>query len=263
VKIGIVGVGLMGGSLALRLNDLGHALYLDDPDPETQQALRDARLGVVGPWSAWIGEAEVVVVSVPPAQMAPVLEDMAQKVGPAQQLVEWSSVKEPLVSTLQNIGRRVTTISMHPMAGREKRGFKAASRELFCGRPLLFVDYGLGYPDSGVMAWWAGVLEMSVHQLPWDEHDRAIAWISQLPYVVSNALKEAVRGQVNPAWVALAGPGYRDTTRVGESDAAFWVPVLRHNRDELVTAIQAVKEELDRWVRCLSDEVTSKEAQVR
>jgi len=254
VNVGIIGVGLIGGSVAKALTGPDIELFFDDPDPETCAQL--TTLGTVGPWRQWISRCDHVVVAVPLGVMGTVLSEVADLMTPHQWLVELSSVKGPLLEVFRRIHARTRLLPLHPMAGREVRGFGAADAELFRDHPLLAIDWDGHPPDAQQVGWWANRLGMTPHVVEARLHDQAMAWVSQLPYVVSAALRQAVGGQIPAGWLSLAGPGYRDTTRVGQGDPHFWWPVLTANRDELVRGVDVMIEELKNWRQALLPETS-------
>lgn len=240
MKVGIVGVGLIGGSIAYALSQHGVALYLDDANPETARELQHRQLGQVAPYPQWASLVDQVVLALPMSEVPPIIDDLVPRMAEHSQLVDFSSLKLPLSKSLVQAGRRVTVVALHLMAGREVNGLDAARADLFSGWPLAVVDVGLGYPPAGVVDWWQSILHTDEPSY-WSaaQHDAAIAWVSHLPYVVSRALRQAIEDHQGEAW-RLRGPGYRDTTRVGMSP---WEPLagqLQENHQELEEGLDRV-----------------------
>lgn len=247
MKVGIVGVGLIGGSLARALAESGVRLWLDDHDPAVIEAARRAGLGTVAPVDEWAGSIDMVVFSVPLSVMARTLEDVVPKLRPDAWVVDVSSVKRPIQGALLRAGQRVQVLSMHLMAGREISGFSGSTAALFRESPAAVVDVGLPLPPSHLVSWWQKHLATKPFTL-WtmDEHDSAVAWISQLSYLLSWTLRTVVEREA-PEALSLAGPGYRDTARVGHTEVQAIAPMLFSNAAELKRALLACESELRQW----------------
>ncbi|NMP22424.1 prephenate dehydrogenase/arogenate dehydrogenase family protein [Sulfobacillus harzensis] len=252
MKVGIVGAGLIGGSMARRLADCRVPLWLDDGDPATRQALEALHLGEVRPWQDWIADVDAVVLAVPTGVVGRVVNALLPVIKDNTWLVDVSSVKRPVAEVLRTAGQRVPVMALHIMAGRETSGFSASDANLFQGRPMAVVDIGLGFPAPEAVAWWQerlGTEPASYWSL--EQHDEHIAWVSQLPYLVSRALRTVVETHVG-GMPALAGPGYRDTTRVGASSLKNLEDLLWANRVELMTALNVMASEIEGWRAILS-----------
>ena len=251
MKVGIVGVGLIGGSIAKALALQGVKLFLDDRDPATQEALQAQRMGLVAPWQEWAGSVDQVVVSVPLERAAGLIEVLSSHLGAASTLVDVGSVKTPLAPALVRASQHVRVLSLHVMAGRERSGFDQAAPDLFSGRPLAVVDVGVGFPEEERAVWWQHHLGTERPSY-WTaaDHDAAVAWVSQLPYVASRSLKQVVEKTL-PKALLLQGPGFRDSTRVGTTPIETVNPMLISNREQLSRALLALESEIRAWRECL------------
>ena len=248
MKVGIIGVGLIGGSVARALANRDVKLLLSDTNPTTVDQLRRVFPGAtVGDGQTWAQEADAVVLAVPLEKMEVVIRELVPLMNQAAWLVDLSSVKRPLKSALLWASQYVRVLSLHLMAGREVNGFDQAQADLFHGCPAAVVDFGLGLPPEEVVRWWQMQLNTAPFS-PWDlnQHDDAIAWVSQLPYLVSRALEQVVLAEA-PRALSLAGPGYRDTARVGRTDAKALAPMLQSNEGELKRALLALESKIRAW----------------
>ncbi len=257
MNVGIVGVGLIGGSITLALREQGHLLWLDDSRPETARALKKPRLGTVKPWQGWCSRMDLVVLAVPFPDMEGIIRKVAPRMRAGAALVELSSIKAPLVPALLEAGQRLKVASLHFMAGREVSGFANASSTLFRDCSAAAVDVGLGYPGSEVLEWWQqqlGTKPFSLWTCP--QHDAAMAWISQLPYIISHTLSEVVGSEV-PDWLTLAGPGFKDTARVGATAWEAVAPMINHNTAEISRGLLAFEEQLRTWREYLDGQANS------
>lgn len=246
-RIGIIGIGLIGGSVALRLKSQGVSLYLDDSDPVTQVAARQQGFTAVGPWTSWIHSVDWLVLAVPLKHVARLMESVAPHLPSSGWLIELSSVKTPLIPALRSAARHVQVASLHFMAGREREGFAAARADLFQGCPAALVEGAWGVPGPEWLDWWRvnlGVARFTHHCAA--EHDAMMAWISQLPYLASRAVREVVE-QNHPDALELTGPGFRDTTRVGRQAWESVAPSFSANPEELTRALLALESTLRSW----------------
>ncbi|PSR20387.1 MAG: prephenate dehydrogenase/arogenate dehydrogenase family protein [Sulfobacillus acidophilus] len=257
MTVGIVGVGLIGGSVAQALSAQKQSLWLDDRDPATKQALSRLRLGRVDSYVRWAGGVDTVVLAVPLQEMTRIIYDIVPRMRSTATLIDLSSVKGPVAEALRWAGQSVQVLSLHLMAGREVSGFTAASPDLFRDCAAAVVDIGLGSGPADAIAWWQQVLGCAPFGL-WSayEHDRAMAWVSQLPYLASRAVAQVVQAQA-PQTMALAGSGFRDTTRVGKTALSEVLPMLSHNAEELSRALLALESELRVWRQCLDRSVSA------
>lgn len=253
MKVGIIGVGLIGGSIARALRRRAIPLWMDDADAPTQEAIRAHQLGHVGPWREWVTQVDQVVVAVPLPRVPELVADLATAMRPSATLVELSSLKIPLLPSLAAAAEHVGLLSLHFMAGREVSGFTASREDLFADAPAIAVNIGAP-ADPILLRWWRenlGSSEFVVREAA--THDAAMAWVSQLPYLVSRALRVCVEAQTDPEALALAGPGFWDSVRVGRGDWLAVEPMLRANRGDLSRALVAVESTLSAWRESLND----------
>lgn len=247
MKVGIIGVGLIGGSIAASLQVPEVELFLDDANPDVREALSRRHFGEVSSWRDWIGQVEKLVVSVPSHGMPGLIDEVASLMADNAVLMEISSLKRPIAPALTRASKKVTVLSLHLMAGKEVSGLPASQADLFEDCNVALVDVGAGIPDFAEIRWWQERLKFGAFSV-WtvDEHDKAVAWVSQLPYLVSRAVRETVESH-NPGAVGLAGPGYRDTCRVGHSAWEPLAPLFRQNAGALDEALSAMEAEIHRW----------------
>lgn len=238
-KVAVVGLGLVGGSWAGAVRPLvGVVLGCD--------VLTNARRGacerglVEAAWAApgrWLRECDLVVLAVPPGAMAGVAGRCLPHMKQGAILTDVCSVKgtvvEELVPMLQE--HEVVYVPGHPLAGKERSGLDAACPDLFRGAPYVLCE-PLPGGERGERAWQelAILVEgMGVHPLRVGvrDHDRLVAAVSHLPYLVAVALARTL-GAMEAAGVpatALASTGFRDTTRVALSPPGLWAEILVRN----------------------------------
>jgi prephenate dehydrogenase len=241
--LGIVGVGLLGGSLALaaRGRKVVHGVVGTDRLPgvlarAVERGLIDEALPTP---EAVAARADLTVFCTPVDQIA----SQALAAAPHARgiLSDVGSTKAAIARALAHVPHFVPA---HPLAGSEKAGPEYARDDLFRGRLVLLTP--TANTDASalerVRAFWQG-LEARVECLDADEHDRALALTSHLPHLVASALA----GILPPEWATLTASGFRDTTRLASGSVELWRAIFLHNRDALREALSRLRTQLDRY----------------
>jgi prephenate dehydrogenase len=229
VRIAVIGLGLIGGSLLRTLAGAGHAVLGYDADPATRAMARTAaakapagtRWQITGTVRDASGGADVVVLAVPLPAVGGVLDELGTA-GYTGLVTDVTSVKVPVRELVrQRTGRLFGYAGGHPMAGRETSGFGAADPTLFHGCAwVLCLE-----PDETDLADWltlAGMLtSLGARVVPTTaaEHDRAVAAVSHVPHLLASALMAAAAG--DPLALTLGAGSFRDGTRVAASPPAL------------------------------------------
>jgi prephenate dehydrogenase len=250
VKIGIAGLGLIGGSLAYALRS-AHEVRGYDVGRDTREAARAAGLPVVDTLEALL-PAEVVIVATPMAAVLPTLATLAARAGSAV-LLDVASVRGPVDAFARTESGGARLVGMHPMAGRSTQGFASADPAMLIGRPFLIVPTATS--DAPAMATAREVARGAggvVTVCSAVEHDRIVGLVSALPLAVAAALQVAVAdGTIDLA--TFAGPGYRDTTRLALTPPDLAEPILLANSGNVVAAIARLRTVLDELERAVAD----------
>ncbi len=241
-RVGIVGLGLIGGSIALDLVAAGRAVVALDPDEATRVAAGRAGIEVADDLGGLARAVDVVVVATPAAVVADVVMDLvAMTTAP---VTDVASVRDPAALGLSAPLPR-TWIGSHPMAGTERSSFQAARRGLLVGAPWLLTPH-----DDVDMAALATVAELALalRTRPMvvapEVHDAMVATVSHLPHLLAYALQHRGREVGGDVVAALAGPSFRDATRVAASSPEFWSDLIGRNHD----AVAATLADLQRWL---------------
>lgn len=251
-RVAILGLGLIGGSLAraLRARGLAREIIAVGRTREPLEAAR--REGVIDRYetepSAAAQQADLVVLATPVRLLEPLLEAIWSEVDREALVTDVGSVKRSLTRLADRLARSrpVSFIGGHPMAGSERSGFAASRADLFEGA-LTFVTPGaMSPPEAGkrARALWEGV-GSRVIECPPEEHDRIVAAVSHLPHLVAYALVAAVLG-LDEAALGYAAGGFRDTTRIAASSGALWREIFELNRGPLLEMLARYRGEFDR-----------------
>jgi prephenate dehydrogenase len=237
---GIVGLGLMGGSLARDLSARGVRVLGWDRDGSTVARAMEAG-AVAGPLR---GEAvDVLVLAVPVLDALNALAGWTAQVRGVRLITDLGSTKAAIVARAEALGVGDRFVGAHPLAGGERCGWGASRTGLYEGARV----YLTPAPScaEGVVslahALWAG-LGARTETVDAAEHDRRLAWSSHLPQAVSSALAAALAGAGVPR--EALGPGGRDVTRLAGSSPELWAQVAADNRANLAPALAAVEAEL-------------------
>lgn len=240
--VAVVGLGLVGGSLARALRRARYRVIGVDRAGVCRRAKAaravDATFADVCK-AALV--ADVIVLAAPPAANRALLRRLA----PFRRLVvtDVGSVKGAIVREARRLGLR-QFVGGHPIAGSERAGFGASRADLFRGHAWALVPAedarAFRIVRELVRATGARPIRMRA-----DEHDRALAYLSHLPQLVAWALMDAARGDAVAARrLRLAGPGFRDMTRLARSPRPLWREILAENRPEVARALRAVRRRL-------------------
>jgi prephenate dehydrogenase len=250
VKIGIAGLGLIGGSLAYALR-AAHEVRGYDTGRETRDAARAAGLIVVDTLEALL-PSDVVIVATPMSAVLPTLATLAPHAGSAV-LVDVASVRGPVDEFARTEADGARLVGMHPMAGRSTQGFASADAAMLIGRPFLVVPTATS--DAPAMAAAGDVARGAggvVTVCSAAEHDRIVGLVSALPLAVAAALSiAAADGTVDLP--TFAGPGYRDTTRLALTLPDLAEPILLANSANVVAAIARLRTVLDELESAVAD----------
>lgn len=252
-RVVIIGLGLMGGSLARALKRAGDTIHIRALTSERdaiEQALHDGAIdAAVENVGQAFADADVIVYATPIATTLELLEAHAPLLhGASAAITDAGSVKLPVATLARALGLE-RFVGSHPLCGSERSGYAASRAELYDGATVYVVAGGDSPAYETVAALWraAGAQVASIDA---GLHDERMAWISHLPQVLASTLGATLaREGVAPAEL---GPGGRDVTRLAASAPELWVEILHQNRHHVVPALRAFTEELRRFENALA-----------
>jgi prephenate dehydrogenase len=264
-RVAIVGVGLIGGSLALagkRAGAFAHVVGAGRSQANLDLALRT---GIIDEAHTDVARAvrgaDLVVLAAPADACVELLTAVAAAAGPACVLTDVASVKAPICSEAVRLGVGSRFVGAHPIAGGTATGAAAADASLFVGRTVV-VTPGVAEraPRDTVARMWRAV-GAEVLDLDADAHDGVVAVSSHLPQLLASSLCALVGGDQRQAlFLRLCGAGFRDTTRIAAGDAAMWTAIARENRRHLLDAVDRFAE---LWARVRDALARGDDAEVR
>jgi arogenate dehydrogenase (NADP+) len=258
MRIGIVGLGLIGGSLAIDLRRQGHELLGVSRRAETcRQAISQGIVDQARPEMGLMASAEVIFLCTPLGALEATLDQLLPHLSPAAVLTDVGSVKAPVVA--QIAPQWLNFVGGHPMAGKAESGLDAAEAGLFVDRAYVLTPVETTPPAAlETVAALARSLHSQVYYCDPAAHDRAVAWISHLPVMLSASLIAACLAEPDAVVVELAesfaSSGFRDTSRVGGGNPELGVMMARYNQAALLQSLSAYREQLDQMIQTIQQQ---------
>jgi prephenate dehydrogenase len=249
MHVAIVGIGLIGGSVALDLRRTGFATRLTGVGSSPARAQIALELGLVDRVTSLepaVREADLVILAIPVDRIVGLLPQLLDWVD-HQAVTDMGSTKQVIVDAIRHHPRRNRFVASHPMAGTENSGPTAALHHLFEGKVAVLCDLADSAPDAvqTVKALYTA-LGMRLTRMDAATHDLHAAYVSHLPHVLSYALARTVlqKQQADPGIFTLAGGGFASTARLAKSAPDMWTPIFRQNRAAVLEALQAYQQQL-------------------
>ena len=260
--LAIVGIGLIGGSLARAAiaNDLAERVVLFDQSEDVRSHAHSLALGdVVGSLSECVRDADMVILCVPVGALGGIAQDMAPDLKPGAIVTDVGSVKAgPAAAMAAVLPDHVFLIPGHPIAGTERSGPDAGFATLFEDRWCILTPVGSDHPGYGeavaqLTRFWKA-LGSDVEVMDPKRHDLVLAVTSHLPHliafnIVSTAqdMEEVTSGEV----VSFSAGGFRDFTRIAASDPVMWRDVFLHNKYAVLEVLGRFSEDLSVLARAI------------
>lgn len=242
-KIAIVGLGLIGGSIALAVRQLwpGTSLIAVDRDEVLDNALRRGAVDVASGELLALADADLIVLAAPVQQNIEILGRLPAVIDKAVLITDTGSTKRDIASAARQLPDRLTFVGGHPLGGAADSGFDHARADLFRGRPWIFTPPARPQPDAearlAALVRAFGAVPRTLDPLA---HDRLLAFVSHLPQITSSALMQVVGLAVGADDLSVAGRGLMDTTRLAGSSAELWKQIVASNADEIAPALDAL-----------------------
>ena len=259
-QLAVIGCGLMGGSFALALRAAGLVQQVVGHSRSPASARRALELGVVDAVAATAAEAaadaDVVLLAVPVASTGATLSSLCDALAADALCMDVGSTKADVAAAAaQALGPRAGAfVPAHPIAGKERAGVEHADAQLYRGCRVVLTPTALTDPvrTQRAAALWAA-LGARVETMTPQAHDDALAAVSHLPHLLAFAYFQSVAAQPEGRrFLALAGPGFRDFTRIAAGDPALWRDVFVANREAVLRHSAAFRAELQRFEAALA-----------
>ena len=256
-KIGIIGLGLMGGSLSLALQKTSPLLSFIGLDHNKKHCEEALKLGLVKEIVYSLEEisiCDIIILTIPVDGIIAVskqLKDLDQNCT----VIDLGSTKEKISESIPE-AIRSNFVTAHPMTGTEKFGPSAAIEDLYRDKVVVLCDMEKsGTYQQEIAKKIFTKLQMQLVYMDAKEHDRHAAFISHMPHALSYALANAVmRQEAKESIIALAGGGFKDMGRIAKSSPNMWEDIFRQNKSNVLEAIYTFQSELKKCQKMVENE---------
>ncbi len=257
MKIGIVGLGLIGGSLGLDLRSQGHHIIgISRQEATCKTAIIKGIANQASTKYELLQDVEILIICTPIAAIAPTIQQLTPYLNPETIITDVGSVKQPIVEACSKLWPNF--VGGHPMAGKAESGIDAVEANLFVGTAYVFTPTKQTKPkDVAKLKEIALSLKAVPHICDAQIHDRAVSWISHLPVMVSASLiKACLQEEPDTLQLAqiLASSGFRDTSRVGGGNPELGVMMAKYNQEELLRSLHQYRDNLDQIINLIEQE---------
>ena len=250
MKIGIVGLGLMGGSLALSLRKLSFVSNIYGLDHNAEHQKEALRLNLVEKLIDFdeLCTLDVIVLAIPVNGVIKTLQALEGKISENTTIIDLGSTKEIIVKAVPSSIRK-NLVAAHPMTGTEHHGPSAALEGLYKDQVVVLCDL----EDSGTHQQETAVrifsgIHMRLNYMHAHEHDRHAAFISHMPHVISYSIANSVLAQEDKYNIlAMAAGGFRSMSRLAKSSPHMWEDIFKQNKKNLLDSIDVFQTELEHF----------------
>ena len=243
MKITIIGIGLIGGSLALSLKEKNFASKIFGIDKNEDNIKKALQLGLIDEevdLDTAIKKSQLIILAIPVDAIKLLLPSILEKIDKQHVVVEMGSTKEEILEVINSHKNRGRLVAAHPMAGTEYSGPEAAVQDLFLDRTMVLCDVKNSDDDAlELVESMCEVLDMKIIFMNAKEHDLHTAYVSHISHITSFALaltvleKEKSQGRI----FELAAGGFESTVRLAKSSPDMWVPIFKQNRANVLEVL--------------------------
>ena len=250
MRISIVGLGLIGGSMAIDLrkrNFASHIIGVDASKLHAQSALNLGLVDEILSLEQAVADTELIILAVPANATLPLLQTVLNQVD-NQVVTDVSSVKEDICKQIKNHSKRKNFVAAHPMAGTERSGPWAAFSGLYEGKAVIFCDCEDSSEQAiSLVTEMYDSLGMRTIDMNSCDHDVHAAYVSHISHISSYALALTVldKEKNERNIFDLASGGFDSTVRLAKSHAAMWTPIFDHNSKNVITVLDTYIEQLN------------------
>jgi prephenate dehydrogenase len=251
-RITIIGLGLIGGSLAIQLHEKKISSRLIGVDANADHGVKAIELELVDELLSFdeaIKQSDVIVLAIPVDKMTNILPQVLDKID-QQIVVDLGSTKSQLVAAVKNHPKRGRYVATHPMWGTEYSGPAAAVRGAFENKAVIICN--ANESDADAVAWTKAMYKkIGMHLLEMEAaaHDLHAAYVSHISHITSFALANTVleKEKEENAIFELASAGFESTVRLAKSNPAMWVPIFLQNKENVLDVLDEHIEQLKKF----------------
>jgi prephenate dehydrogenase len=256
----IIGVGLIGGSLALSLKEKGIANWIIGVDFNEANLKRAQELKIIDEASNIedaMNRSQLIILAIPVDAMLKALPSILDKINKTHVIMDVGSTKQQILQLVSGHPHRGRFVAAHPMAGTEYSGPDAAISNLFAQKTMVLCDVKNSDEDAvELIETVVDQLSMRIVYMNAEEHDLHTAYVSHISHITSFALaltvlkKEKEQGRI----FELASGGFESTVRLAKSSPDMWVPIFKHNRHNVLDVLEEHIKQLEQMKQLLQDE---------
>lgn len=254
MELTIIGLGLMGGSLALALNGKMKRVTGYDRDPETRRIASEQNIveKACETLEEALDTADVVCLATPVDRILELLELLPKLIQKDKEVIvfDLGSTKVDVVKQMDRLPANIHAVGGHPICGKEKLSIKNAERTLYYGAPFLItLSKRSTSLAMNVVEDICTALGAEQRTLTADAHDEILGIVSHVPFLLSGSLAASTPENVKN----YIGPGYRSTSRLAGTDASMMTPVILSNRENVLSYLEKIVDELNTLIAVISD----------
>ena len=260
MKIAIIGVGLIGGSIALKLREKGFTnqiIGIDQNENHLQEALQLNIIDEKQDFENGIKNSDLIIISIPVDSARKILPAILDKINENQTVMDVGSTKSGIVNSVQNHPKRNRYVAFHPMWGTENSGPKSAQTDSFSGKAAVICDKEHSAENAlQLVENVAKTLEMHTIYMSAQDHDLHTAYISHISHITSYALANTVleKEREEDTIFQLASSGFSSTVRLAKSHPEMWVPIFKQNKENVLDVLNEHISQLRKFKSALEKE---------
>lgn len=263
MKITIIGLGLIGGSIAIDLRKNKFATEIIGVDASEENAAQALKIGLVDRienLENGVKNTDIVVIAIPVDKEVELLSQVLDKINPQTTVTDMSSTKRVIIDSVKNHPHRKNFVPAHPMSGTENSGPTAALENLFKNKITILCDQADSGPQHlALVEKMFQTLGMNIAYMTADEQDHSTAFVSHLPHAAAYALANAVQSKEDRSIIFdLASGGFNSTVRLAKSSSTMWHPIFQQNRNYVVESLDVYIKHLQEFRDCLKNEEDDK-----
>ncbi len=260
MKIGIIGTGLIGGSIALKLKEKNFTNFVYGIDQNEENLNKALELNIIDEKSDFedgIRKADLIIVAIPVDSAKKILPDILDLINENQVVMDVGSTKSGIVNAIKNHPKRKRFVAFHPMWGTENSGPQAATTESFTGKAAVICNSEESDKNAlETVEQLIQHLEMHPIYMQADAHDVHTAYISHISHITSYALANTVleKEREEDRIFQLASSGFSSTVRLAKSHPEMWVPIFRQNKENVLDVLNEHISQLRKFKSALEKE---------
>lgn len=258
MKTTIIGLGLIGGSMAKDLRKSKFATELIGVDVNENHAKQAIELGLVDRIESLedaVQNTDLIIIAIPVDKELEVLPLVLEKMNENTTVTDMGSAKKIIVDSIKNHPKRKNFVPVHPMSGTENSGPTAAIESLFKGKIAILCDQEYSGPQHlALIEKMFQSLGMDIAYMSADEQDHSTAFVSHLPHAAAYALANAVQAKADRNIIFdLASGGFRSTVRLAKSSSSMWHPIFQQNSKYVIESLDVYIKHLQEFRDCMKN----------